>query len=154
MNQQHDVNEFFLVLSDTLERQMQGTPVSGTYAALFEGVFENVIKCVNIEFESSRREKFNCLQLSIGNDCNTIEDSLRKYVQAEELTEDNQYDAGEHGKQDAKKFIRFKKLPPVLQIQVNRFDYDFQENMMIKINSLFRFGDTLDVDSILPEETN
>ena len=43
MNQQHDVNEFFLVLSDKLEKQMEGTEVSGTYANLFEGTFENVI---------------------------------------------------------------------------------------------------------------
>ncbi len=116
MNQQHDVNEFFLILSDNLERQMEGTEVSGTYAQLFEGVFENVVKCSNIEYESSRREKFNCLQLSIGDGCKTIEESMQRYVQAEELTGENQYDAGEHGKQDAKKFIRFKKLPPVLQI--------------------------------------
>jgi ubiquitin carboxyl-terminal hydrolase 7 len=84
------VNEFFLVLSDTLEKQMEGTPVSGTYSSLFEGEFENVIKCLNVDYESSRQETFNCLQLSIGGDyCSTIEDSLRKYVSAEILDGDN-----------------------------------------------------------------
>lgn len=43
MNMQHDVNEFFLVLSETLENQMKGTNVSGTYSNLFEGQSENVI---------------------------------------------------------------------------------------------------------------
>lgn len=65
MNQQHDVNEFFLVLSDKLERQMRNTAVSGTYSNLFEGELENVIKCLNVKFESSRKETFNCLQMSI-----------------------------------------------------------------------------------------
>lgn len=91
MNQQHDVNEFFLVLSDKLEKQMQGTEVSGTYANLFEGTFENVIQCMHVEYESSRKEKFNCIQLSLPDNqepC-TIEESLRSYVQAEELTGDN-----------------------------------------------------------------
>jgi ubiquitin carboxyl-terminal hydrolase 7 len=37
-------------------------------------------------------------------------------VQAEELTGENQYEAEGFGKQDAKKFIRFRKLPPVLQV--------------------------------------
>lgn len=76
MNQQHDVNEFFLVLSDTLEKQMRGTPVSGTYSQLFEGMFENVIKCIDVEFESSRQEKFNYLPLSIGEGSQTIEEAI------------------------------------------------------------------------------
>ncbi len=112
------MNEFFLVLSDKLEKQMQGTEVSGTYANLFEGAIENVIQCIDVEYESSRREKFNCIQLSLPDNqepC-SIEESLKSYVQAEELTGDNQYDAENYGKQDARKFIRFRKLPPVLQI--------------------------------------
>ena len=40
---------------------MKGTSVSGTYNQLFEGVFENVIKCLNVDFESTRKETFNCL---------------------------------------------------------------------------------------------
>jgi hypothetical protein len=71
------VNEFFLVLSDNLEKQMLGTPVSGTYANLFEGAFENVVKCMNINYESSPLEKFNCLQLSVNDECESIEDSLK-----------------------------------------------------------------------------
>jgi ubiquitin carboxyl-terminal hydrolase 7 len=101
MNQQHDVNEFFLVLSDKLEKQMQGTRVSGTYARLFEGEFENVIQCLNVEYESSRKEKFNCIQLSLPDnhtDPITIEDSFRKYVESEDLAQDNQYDAEGFGK--------------------------------------------------------
>ena len=61
MNQQHDVNEFFLVLSDKLEKQMRNTPVSGTYSNLFEGEQENVISCLNVNYESTRKETFNCL---------------------------------------------------------------------------------------------
>ncbi len=88
MNQQHDVNEFFLVLSDTLEKQMRGTPVNGTYSNLFEGVSESVIQCINLDYESSRKDTFNCLQLSM-TDSNTIEESIRNYVKSEELTGDN-----------------------------------------------------------------
>ena len=61
INQQHDVNEFFLILSDTLEKQMRNTRVNGTYSNLFEGVSESVIQCLNIEYESCRKDTFNCL---------------------------------------------------------------------------------------------
>ena len=49
---------------------------------------------------------------------------------------DNQYDTGEDhfGKQDTKKFIRFKELPPVLQISLNRYEYDVNEGKMVKNN--------------------
>ena len=40
---------------------MRGTPVSGTYSNLFEGELENVVQCLEVEFESSRKESFNCL---------------------------------------------------------------------------------------------
>ena len=56
---------------------------------------------------------FNTLQLSVkGN--HTIEDSIRQYVASENLDGDNKYETDKYGKQDAKKFIRFKELPPVL----------------------------------------
>jgi len=45
INEQQDANEFFMVLSQTLEEQMKGTEVEGTFAQLFEGMQENVVKC-------------------------------------------------------------------------------------------------------------
>ena len=66
---------------------------------LFEGDLENVIKCLNVNCESSRSETFNCLQLSIGgDDWQTIEDSLRKYVSAEVPVGDNQFESFKFGK--------------------------------------------------------
>mmetsp|Transcript_29998 Transcript_29998/g.29240 ORF Transcript_29998/g.29240 Transcript_29998/m.29240 type:complete len:88 (+) Transcript_29998:434-697(+) len=43
INQQHDVNEFNIILGDNLEAQMKDTAVSGTFSNLFHGVSENVI---------------------------------------------------------------------------------------------------------------
>ena len=37
---------------------MENTEVQGTYAKLFEGKLQNVIKCINIDYESKRDEKF------------------------------------------------------------------------------------------------
>ena len=40
------------------------------------------------------------------------------------LDGENQYDAGEKfGKQDAKKGVKFVTLPPVLHLQLKRFEY-------------------------------
>ena len=44
--------------------------------------------------------------------------------------------------------MRLKKLPPVLQININRFGVSASGNM-IKINSACEFGDSLDFDQIM-----
>lgn len=35
--------------------------------------------------------------------------------------------------QDARKFVRFDDFPPVLQLHLMRFDYDYQRDMQIKV---------------------
>ena len=35
--------------------------------------------------------------------------------------------------QDARKGVLFGNLPPVLQLQLKRFEYDFQRDSMIKV---------------------
>lgn len=117
---------------------MKGTEVAGTYNRLFQGESQTVIKCVKVDFESTRTETFATISLNVkGN--STIEQSVREYVAAEDLTGDNQYDTEEHGKQDAKKFIRFKKLPPVLQVSLNRYEFDPNTCAMVKNNQRFAF---------------
>ena len=122
-NQQQDVDEFNNKLSDQLEQQMMNTEVAGTYNRLFQGESQTVIKCVDVDFESARNETFATISLNVKGQA-SIEQSIREYVAAEDLNGDNQYDTEVHGKQDAKRSIRFKKLPPVLQVSLNRYNYD------------------------------
>jgi len=62
---QHDVQEFNLLLSDIMEKKMAGTKGEGTFANLFEGKILNYIQCTNIDFNSSKEEKFCDLQLTV-----------------------------------------------------------------------------------------
>lgn len=80
---QHDVQEFNRVLCEKLEHKMQvnltgviyelywcelcndfsnwclqGTLVEGTIQMLFEGNLINFINCINVDYESSKKEKF------------------------------------------------------------------------------------------------
>lgn len=130
-----------------MEEQLKNTDEDRLYRTLFYGQKENVIKCVNIDYESARKESFTCLQLHL-QESNTIEEALRSLFTAEELTGDNAYEHETQGKQDAKKFMRIKKLPHVLQININRFGVS-PSGEMIKIHSTCEFGDSLDFDKIL-----
>ena len=59
---------------------MKNTEVQGTYNNLFEGKLQNVIKCINVDYESLRDDVFNTLQLSVKGNA-SIEDSIRQYVE-------------------------------------------------------------------------
>ena len=49
-------------------------------------------------------------------------------------------------KVDTVKRTCFKKLPPVLAIQLKRFDYDWEREMPIKFNDYFEFPRELDME--------
>lgn len=66
--------------------------------------------------------------------CFLVYESFKEYIEVELLSGDNKYDAGEHGLQEAKKGVIFKKFPPVLHLQLMRFQYDPQTDANIKIN--------------------
>ncbi|KAG8470588.1 hypothetical protein KFE25_009009 [Diacronema lutheri] len=143
---QHDVQELLRVLVDKLEDKMKGTSVEGTMSHLFEGKLTNYVKCVNVDDESRRDEAFYDLQLPVKG-CRTILQSLDEYVKEETLDGDNQYHSDTYGKQDAKRGVRFKSLPPVLHLHLLRFEFDYATEQMAKINSRFEFPELLDLDA-------
>ncbi|XWS56120.1 hypothetical protein CRYUN_Cryun09bG0059200 [Craigia yunnanensis] len=142
---QHDVQELNRVLSEKLEDKMKGTVVEGTIQQLFEGHHMNYIECINVDYKSTRKESFYDLQLDVKG-CRDVYASFDKYVEVERLEGDNKYHAEEHGLQDAKKGVLFIDFPPVLQLQLKRFEYDFMRDMMVKINDRYEFPLQLDLD--------
>lgn len=154
---QHDVQELNRVLMDNLEGKMKGTAVDGLLSKIFVGQMKSYIKCVNVDFESSRIEDYWDVQLNVKGMKN-LEDSFKDYVQVETLDGENQYMATGHGLQDAKKGVVFTSFPPVLHLQLKRYDFDFMREMMVKINDRYEFPTEIDLapyldESIKPEES-
>ncbi|KAF9676494.1 hypothetical protein SADUNF_Sadunf08G0007800 [Salix dunnii] len=135
---QHDVQELNRVLCEKLEDKMKGTVVEGTIQQLFEGHHMNYIECINVDYKSTRKESFY--------GCRDVYASFDKYVEVERLEGDNKYHAEQHGLQDARKGVLFIDFPPVLQLQLKRFEYDFMRDIMVKINDRYEFPLQLDLD--------
>ncbi|MBA0819081.1 hypothetical protein Gohar_022029 [Gossypium harknessii] len=74
------------------------------------------------------------LQLDVKG-CHDVYASFDKYVEVERLEGDNKYHAEQYGLQDAKKGVLFIDFPPVLQLQLKRFEYDFMRDTMVKVSS-------------------
>eukprot|EP01018_Ginkgo_biloba_P024911 Gb_04866 [translate_table: standard] len=142
---QHDVQELNRVLCEKLEDKMKGTAVEGTIQQLFEGHHMNYIECINVDYKSTRKESFYDLQLDVKG-CRDVYESFDKYVEVEQLDGDNKYQAEQHGLQEARKGVLFIDFPPVLQLQLKRFEYDFMRDAMVKINDRYEFPLQLDLD--------
>ncbi|GLJ15872.1 hypothetical protein SUGI_0262060 [Cryptomeria japonica] len=142
---QHDVQELNRVLSEKLEDKMKGTAVEGTIQQLFEGHHMNYIECIDVDYKSTRKESFYDLQLDVKG-CRDVYASFDKYVEVERLEGDNKYHAEHYGLQEARKGVLFIDFPPVLQLQLKRFEYDFMRDTMVKINDRYEFPLELDLD--------
>ncbi|KAF9778397.1 cysteine proteinase [Thelephora terrestris] len=146
----HDVQEFNRVLQDSLESRMKGTRAEGAIAKLFSGKMKSFIKCVNVDYESSRIEEFRDIQLNVKG-MKTLYDAFRDYVAVEMMDGENMYQAEGFGLQEARKGIIFQSLPPVLHLQLKRYEYDIQRDAMVKINDRFEFPSEIDLDEFLDE---
>ncbi|PWN30800.1 putative ubiquitin-specific processing protease 21 [Jaminaea rosea] len=149
---QHDVQEFNRVLQEKLESKMKGTAADGAITRLFVGRMKSYLRCVNVDYESSREEDFYDIQLNVKG-MKTLEESFKDYIQTEMLEGDNKYHAEGYGLQDAKKGVIFQKFPPVLHLQLKRFEYDIEKDAMVKINDRHEFPMQIDLADYLDQDT-
>lgn len=168
-NTQQDVHEFKCFLSETLEKSFKGAISEQLYtdiliqpkiypnlyslSNIFLGKMKKSIVCINTNYKSSTIENFNEIQLNVKG-CTDIYQSLDKFIEVEELTGENQYDAQGLGKQDARKEIIFETLPKVLQIQLKRFEYDYLTGRMAKVNDRHEFYEEINLSKYTEDKAN
>jgi ubiquitin carboxyl-terminal hydrolase 7 len=145
---QHDAQEFERVLIDNLEAKMKGTPLEGRVPALFRGHFRSYVRCKDIDYESEHIEELYDLTMTIRGIPDSIT-SFKRYVGPEQLTEENQYDIGSHGKQSAEVGMTFVDLPPVLHSHLARHEFNCQYGRLVKIKDKFAFPMTIDLEEFL-----
>lgn len=66
--------------------------------------------------------------------CNNLEESFKEYITEETLEGDNKYMAEGFGLQDAKKGVIFESFPPVLHLQLKRFEFDMMRETTVKVS--------------------
>lgn len=72
--------------------------------------------------------------------CKNLEESFNDYISVETLEGDNKYMAEGYGLQDAKKGVIFERFPPVLHLQLKRFEYDMVKDSMVKVKVVNGFN--------------
>lgn len=148
---QHDVQELNRILMDRLETRMKGTSVEGKLGELFVGKMKSYIRCINVDYQSVRTEDFWDIQLNVKN-MRDLKTSFENYIEVELMDGENQYAAQGHGLQDAKKGVVFESFPPVLHLQLKRFEYDFNYDQLVKVNDRYEFPDSIDLAPFMDNE--
>lgn len=150
--EQQDVQELSRKLMERMEERMKGTKAENVLPEMFSGKIKTYISCINVDYESSRIEDFWDIQLNVSGNRNML-DSFQDYIQVEKMDGENQYFAGdEHKLQDANKGVIFTSFPDVLHLQLKRFEYDIQRDMMMKINDRYEFPEVFDAAPYLIED--
>ncbi|GBB89574.1 hypothetical protein RclHR1_01630012 [Rhizophagus clarus] len=150
---QHDVHEFNRVLQDYLEAKMKGTKADGTITKLFVGKLKSYIKCLNVDYESSRVETYYDIELNVKG-FKTLRDSFKDYIKEETLEGINKHITVDYGLQEAKKGSIFESFPPVLYLRLKRYEYDIQIDQMVKINDRFEYPMEIDLEEFLSRDAD
>ncbi len=150
---QHDIQELCRVLFEAIEFSFTTEDKDKNFInEIFEGKSASVVQCQSCLFESVREDKFLDISLPIRNEFekiynDSLEMALSNYLKVEVLEKDNQYSCDVCKKKvDAKKFIKFEKLPNCLLFQLNRFEYNFMTDMRMKITDKVTFPLILDMN--------
>jgi uncharacterized UBP type Zn finger protein len=103
---------------------------------------------IHIDYQSLREEEYYDISLTVKGMKN-IYAAFEKWIEVELMDGENMYEAEGHGKQDAKMGKRFLSFPPVLHVHLNRFEYDFERDMSVKVNDRLEFPEALDLNKYI-----
>ncbi|CAL1289008.1 unnamed protein product [Larinioides sclopetarius] len=146
LREQHDALEFFNSLVDSLEEALKILNQPCILSQILSGSFADQKICKDCPHRYSREESFTALNIDIRNHSNLL-DSLEQYVKGDLLEGANAYHCEKCNKKvDTVKRLCIKKLPPILAIQLKRFDYDWERECAIKFNDYFEFPREFDME--------
>ncbi|CAF0941972.1 unnamed protein product [Adineta ricciae] len=146
LRDQHDAVEFLNTVVDSIDEALKSLNLPQICSQVLGGTFADQKICKDCPHRYSREEDFTLISVDIRHSQN-LKESLEQYVIGELLDGPNAYFCEKCNKKvDTIKRTCFKKLPPILAIQLKRFDYDWERETPIKFNDYFEFPRELDME--------
>lgn len=142
--QQQDVTEMLQILMSQLESRAQGTPVAALLPDLLIGRQRSFTSSTNIDYETSRTEEVFVLSLNIHGH-RTLQESLAGHMKV---------DTWNTGAEDVKRGVILEALPPVLHLQLKRYQYDINQGAMVKFDEFFEFPEEIDLSPYLAADVD
>ncbi|CAD8161453.1 unnamed protein product [Paramecium pentaurelia] len=138
---QQDVNEFFNLLTDKLEKDQKGTQQQDLIHQIMGGILGHEIRSLeqDVEFQRETDEVFLTVTIEIKNKKN-LEEALDLFIKADVLDGENKYFCEAINRRiDVEKRCYFKKLPNTFIFTLKRFEFDYNRMLKLKVNDYFEF---------------
>ncbi|XP_041564939.1 probable ubiquitin carboxyl-terminal hydrolase FAF isoform X2 [Drosophila elegans] len=146
LREQQDAVEFFMSLFESLDEGLKALGQPQLMNATLGGSFSDQKICQECPHRYSKEEPFSVFSVDIRNH-SSLTESLEQYVKGELLEGADAYHCDKCDKKVVTvKRLCVKKLPPVLAIQLKRFEYDYERVCAIKFNDYFEFPRILDME--------
>ncbi|CAG9782928.1 unnamed protein product [Diatraea saccharalis] len=146
LREQQDAVEFFMSLVESLDEALKSLGQEQLMAKTMGGTYSDQKICKGCPHRYCKEEPFSVVSLDIRN-MSRLQESLEAYVRGELLEGADAYHCDKCNKKVVTvKRLCLNKLPPVLVIQLKRFEYDFEKVCAIKFNDYFEFPRDLDVE--------
>ncbi|XP_059479532.1 probable ubiquitin carboxyl-terminal hydrolase FAF-X isoform X3 [Neocloeon triangulifer] len=146
LREQQDAVEFFMSLVESLDEAFKALRQEQVMSKVLGGSFSDQKICKGCPHRYSKEEPFSVISVDIRNHSNLV-DSLEQYVKGELLEGADAYHCEKcNAKVVTVKRLCVKKLPPILAIQLKRFEYDYERVCAIKFNDYFEFPRDLDME--------
>ncbi|KAF9415212.1 hypothetical protein HW555_007088 [Spodoptera exigua] len=146
LREQQDAVEFFMSLVESLDEALKTLGQEQLMAKTMGGTYSDQKICKGCPHRYCKEEPFSVVSLDIRN-MSRLQESLEAYVRGELLEGADAYHCDKCNKKVVTvKRLCLNKLPPVLVIQLKRFEYDFEKVCAIKFNDYFEFPRELDVE--------
>lgn len=146
LREQQDAVEFFNSLVECVDEALKALNLEQIMIKTLGGSYSDQKICKGCPHRYSREESFSVLSVEIRNHP-TLLDSLEQYVKGELLEGGDAYHCDKCDKKVVTvKRLCVKKLPPILAIQLKRFEYDYERVCPIKFNDYFEFPRDLDME--------
>nr|XP_046912374.1 ubiquitin carboxyl-terminal hydrolase 48-like [Dermatophagoides farinae] len=155
-SQEQDTHEFLSLFNSYIQNKLNhenDKSIQKTINQQYCMKIAYIIKCSKCKFVSERESDFYELLLRVKG-FKDIDECIGDYLKEENLDGTNRYACQIcNGLQDAKRFIELRKLPPVLNLQLLRFESSNGHSR--KISSFLKFPKRLDMSKFVrPEQTN
>lgn len=133
-------------LVESLDEALKSLGTEQLMAKTMGGTYSDQKICKGCPHRYCKEEPFSVVSLDIRN-MSRLQESLEAYVRGELLEGADAYHCDKCNKKVVTvKRLCLNKLPPVLVIQLKRFEYDFEKVCAIKFNDYFEFPRDLDVE--------
>ncbi|KAJ4487816.1 cysteine proteinase [Lentinula aciculospora] len=154
--EQQDAQEFsklFITHLDAEFRKQPNQSLQSLVNSQFEGEQVYGTMCDNCKYRSERRSNFWEIEVNLQNN-SKLADCIGALLEPETLTEDNKYFCVQcNSLQNATRYTKLERLPPVLHVSLLRFVYDLKTMERKKSKSTIVFPRVLDLEPFVSSIT-